>query len=150
MYGDCVRRTMIVYGDCVRRTIPKKKRERDVPPGPWQATMPSYHVCSRSVSPSSPHILNHEPPGKQQLYLSDTLCLPHWQRVDCGTIESLILVTLVLTEEVAMLVVVLVLVVMVLVVLVVVVLVVLVLVLVVLVLVLVLDVGMVLVVHTNI
>ena len=42
-----------------------------------QACMPSAHVYSKSVSPTSPHLLNQEPPRAQQLSLPDFLAVPH-------------------------------------------------------------------------
>ena len=42
-----------------------------------QAWMPSSHVCSNVVSPTSPHCLNQAPPRAQQLNLPDFLVVPH-------------------------------------------------------------------------
>ena len=52
---------------------------------PVQAWTPSVHVCSKFESPSSPHLLNQEPPREQQLFLLVFLTLPHTGHKELGS-----------------------------------------------------------------
>ena len=66
--------------------LPSKNRRSNFKSCPWlHATMPSLHVCSKFVSPSSPHFWNQEPPRAQQLPLPDFLFTPHFGHEGVGT-----------------------------------------------------------------